>query len=178
VIETARLVLRDWREEDIPAFAAMCADTEVMKYFPKLLGYDEASAMARRIRANLAREGWGLWAVEVKGGAPFIGFVGLSKPEFRPNEQDVEVGWRLARDAWGHGYATEAARAAVAYGFAELALPEIVSFTVPANVPSQRVMERLGMRRDPNADFEHPNVPEGSPLRLHWVWRLARPAQT
>ncbi|HET9988918.1 MAG TPA: GNAT family N-acetyltransferase [Kofleriaceae bacterium] len=174
MIETARLVLRDWREEDIPAFAAMCADPEVMRYFPKLLGYDEASAMARRIRANLAREGWGLWAVEVTGGAPFIGFVGLSKPEFRPDENDVEIGWRLARSAWGHGYATEAARAALAFGFDQLALSEIVSFTVPANVPSQRVMERLGMRRDPSADFEHPNVPEGSPLRLHWLWRKGR----
>jgi len=172
VLETARLALRDWREEDIPTFAAMCADPEVMKHFPRLLPYDEASAMARRIRANLSREGWGLWSVEVKGGAPFIGFVGLSKPEWR---DDVEVGWRLAKTAWGHGYATEAARAALAFGFDQLALPEIVSFTVPANRPSQRVMERLGMKRDPSADFEHPNVPVGSPLRLHWLWRLARP---
>jgi len=150
----------------------MCAATEVMKHFPRLLPYDEASAMARRIRAHLSREGWGLWAVEVKGGAPFIGFVGLSKPEWR---DDVEVGWRLAKTAWGHGYATEAARAALAFGFDQLGLAEIVSFTVPANLPSQRVMERLGMTRDPSADFEHPNVPVGSPLRLHWLWRLARP---
>jgi len=169
MLETDRLILRDWREEDIPTFAAMCADPDVMRHFPRVLSYDEAAMMARRIRTGLARDGWGLWAVEVKAGAPFIGFVGLAKPEFR---DDVEVGWRLAPNAWGHGYATEAARAAVAFGFAQLALPEIVSFTVPANLPSQRVMERLGMVRDPTADFDHPNVPVGSPLRLHWLWRL------
>jgi RimJ/RimL family protein N-acetyltransferase len=169
MLETARLILRDWREEDIPTFAAMGADPDVMRHFPRLLSYDEAATMARRIRASLARDGWGLWAVEIKDGAPFIGFVGLSKPEFR---DDIEIGWRLAPSAWGHGYATEAARAAVAFGFTTLALPEIVSFTVPANLPSQRVMERLGMTRDPSADFDHPNVPIGSPLRRHWLWRL------
>ncbi len=169
MLETPRLRLRDWREEDLPAFAAMCADPEVMRHFPALLSYAEADAMGRRIRASLKRDGWGLWAVDVIGGAPFVGFVGLSRPGFR---DDVEVGWRLAREAWGHGYATEAARAAVEFGFDELELDELVSFTVPANVPSQRVMERLGMRRDPSADFEHPNVPEGSPLRLHWLYRL------
>lgn len=168
MIETARLVLRDWREEDIPTFAAMCADPDVMRHFPRLLSYDEAATMARRIRAGLDRDGFGLWAVEVKGGAPFIGFVGLSKPEFR---DDIEIGWRLAPTAWGHGYATEAATSALAFGFVQLALPEIVSFTVPANLPSQRVMERIGMTRDPEADFDHPNVPEGSPLRRHWLWR-------
>ncbi|MEO8845377.1 MAG: GNAT family N-acetyltransferase [Kofleriaceae bacterium] len=170
MLETARLRLRDWREEDIPTFAAMCADPEVMKYFPALLSYADADAQARRIRSELERDGWGLWAVELKDGAPFVGFVGLSKPTFR---DDVEIGWRLARGAWGHGYATEAARAALDIGFREVGLAEIVSFTVPANLPSQRVMERLGMTRDPNASFEHPNVPVGSPLRLHWLWRLA-----
>lgn len=170
MLETARLILRDWREEDIPTFAAMGADPDVMRHFPRLLSYDEAATMARRIRASLARDGWGLWAVEIKDGAPFIGFVGLSKPEFR---DDIEIGWRLAPSAWGHGYATEAAHAAVAFGFTTLALPEIVSFTVPANLPSQRVMERIGMTRDPSADFDHPNVPIGSPLRRHWLWRVA-----
>jgi len=171
VIETERLVLRDWREEDIATYAAMCADPEVMRHFPALLSFDDASAQARRIRAHLGRAGWGLWAVEIKRGAPFVGFVGLSRPDFRPG--DVEIGWRLARSAWGHGYATEAARAALDHGFVELGLAEIISFTVPANVPSQRVMERLGMVRDPSASFEHPAVPEGNPLRLHWLWRVA-----
>jgi RimJ/RimL family protein N-acetyltransferase len=173
MIETSRLRLRDWREEDIPMFAAMCADPDVMKHFPALLSYADADAQARRIRAELDRNGWGLWAVEVKDDTPFIGFVGLSRPSFRG---DVEVGWRLAKRAWGHGYATEAARAAVEYGFSEIELDEIVSFTVPANLPSQRVMERIGMTRDPNASFEHPNVPVGNPLRLHWLWRLASSA--
>ncbi|MEO8554133.1 MAG: GNAT family N-acetyltransferase [Kofleriaceae bacterium] len=172
MLETARLILRDWREEDIPTFAAMCADPDVMRHFPRLLSYDEAATMARRIRTGLARDGWGLWAVEIKDGAPFIGFVGLTKPDFRPNDEDVvEIGWRLAPTAWGQGYATEAARAALAFGFTTLALPQIVSFTVPANLPSQRVMERIGMTRDPAADFDHPNVPAGSPLRRHWLWR-------
>jgi len=141
VLETARLALRDWREEDIPTFAAMCADPEVMKHFPRLLPYDEASAMARRIRANLSREGWGLWAVEVKGGAPFIGFVGLSKPEWR---DDVEVGWRLAKTAWGHGYATEAARALLQWGFDTLPLNRVQAEADTRNAASARVLEKLG----------------------------------
>ncbi|HEY0253748.1 MAG TPA: GNAT family N-acetyltransferase, partial [Kofleriaceae bacterium] len=153
----------------IPTFAALCADPDVMKHFPARLPYADAEALARRIKAELAERGWGLWAVEVKGGAPFIGFVGLSPPKFRT---DIEIGWRLVKAAWGHGYATEAARAAIAYGFDQLGLPEIVSFTVPANLPSQRVMERIGMVRDPDANFEHPHVPLGSPLRLHWLWRI------
>lgn len=174
MLETARLILRDWREEDIPTFAAMCADADVMRYFPSRLPYGDAEALARRLRSELAERGWGLWAVEVKPaadhtGVPFIGFVGLSQPTFR---DDIEIGWRLAKSAWGHGYATEAARAALDHGFTQLRLAEIVSFTVPTNVPSQRVMERLGMVRDPEASFEHPNVPVGHPLRLHWLWRL------
>ena len=175
MIETARLALRDWREEDIPAFAAMCADDDVMRYFPTRPSYAEAEASARRIKKQLAQQGWGLWAVEETGGAPFIGFVGLAAPSFRPGDEDVvEIGWRLAKTHWHRGYATEAARAALAYGFANLPIDEIVSFTVPTNLPSQHVMERLGMTRDASADFEHPNVPEGHALRLHWLWRLSR----
>jgi RimJ/RimL family protein N-acetyltransferase len=194
MIETSRLRMRDWREEDIPTFAAMCADPIVMKHFPALLSYADAEAQARRIRVELERNGWGLWAVEVKDGAPFIGFVGLSQPKWRADVDNtalpfgsatspgqarlVEVGWRLMPTAWGHGYATEAARAALDHGFHEQGLDEIVAFTVPANVPSQRVMERLGMVRDPSADFEHPNIPVGNPLRLHWLWRIRTPRRT
>ncbi|MFT3699778.1 MAG: GNAT family N-acetyltransferase [Kofleriaceae bacterium] len=175
MIETARLLLRDWREEDIPTFAAMCADDDVMRYFAAKLSYVEAESLARRMKAELAERGWGLWAVEVKDGVPFIGFVGLQPPKFR---SDVEIGWRLAKVGWGHGYATEAARAALDYGFTQLKLPEIVSFTVPTNIPSQRVMERIGMVRDPSANFDHPNIPVGHPLRPHWLWRLAAPPRT
>jgi len=174
-LRTERLVLRPWRAEDIEPFAAMSADPEVMEHFPGLLDRAQVGAMIGRIQAHFAREGFGLWAVEVPGVAPFIGFCGLSRPTFMPV---VEVGWRLARAHWGHGYATEGARAALAWGFANLELDEIVSFTVPANVRSQRVMERIGMHRDPAADFEHPLMPVGHHLRPHWLFRIDRTAVT
>jgi RimJ/RimL family protein N-acetyltransferase len=174
-LRTERLVLRTWRADDADAFAAMGSDPAVMEHFPGLLDRAQSDAMIGRIRAHFTREGFGLWAVEVPGVAPFVGFCGLSRPAFMPV---VEVGWRFARAYWGHGYATEAARAAVAWGFANLELDEIVAFTVPANVRSQRVMERLGMRRDPEADFEHPLLPVGHPLRPHWLFRLGRTAVT
>jgi len=121
--------------------------------------------------------GYGLWAVERKDTAGFIGYVGLWPATFPAHfTPAVEVGWRLAADQWGHGYATEAARAALAHGFDSLGLEEIVSFTSSVNVRSWRVMERLGMRRDANGDFEHPNVPEGHPLRPHILYRIKRPA--
>ena len=175
MLRTERLVLRPWRADDAEPFAAMGADPVVMEHFPSLLDRAQSDAMIGRITAQFDREGWGLWAVEVPGVAPFIGFCGLSRPVFMPV---VEVGWRLARAHWGAGYATEAARAAVQFGFGELALAEIVSFTVPGNVRSQRVMERIGMRRDPDADFEHPLIPAGHPLRHHWLFRVRDTAVT
>lgn len=171
-IETPRLVLRRWRPEDAAPFAALNADPEVMRHFPAPLDRAQSDAMIERIEAHFDRHGDGLWAVEVKGGAPFIGFTGLARPEWLPV---VEIGWRLARAAWGHGYATEAARAALAWGFAHAGVDEIVAFTAPANVRSQAVMTRLGMRRDPDADFEHPRVPVGHPLRPHWLYRISAP---
>ncbi len=153
----------------------MNADPEVMRYFPDRMTREQSDALVDRICAHIDANGWGLWAVEVVGGAPFIGFVGLSAARFEaPFTPAVEVGWRLTPTAWGRGYATEAARAAVAYGFEELALDEIVSFTTVANTPSRRVMERLGMTRDPADDFEHPRVPEGDRTRPHVLYRLRR----
>ena len=176
-ITTPRLHLRQWRDEDLPAFAAMNADPIVMEFFPKRLERGESDALASRIREGFARRGFGLWAVEVSGVADFVGFVGLAVPSFETHFTPcVEIGWRLAREHWGRGYATEAARAALAFGFRELGLDEIVSFTAAINVRSRRVMERIGMTHTPSDDFDHPALPEGHPLRLHVLYRATRSA--
>lgn len=176
-LRTERLLLRQWRDEDLEPFAELNADPETMRYFPAPPTREESDALAERSRRQIDDEGWGLWAVEVRGGASFVGFVGLARPSFEEHfTPAVEVGWRLARRHWGRGYATEAGRAALAYGFDELGLEEIVSFTSRLNAPSRRVMERLGMSHDPADDFEHPRVPLGHPLRPHVLYRLSRPA--
>jgi ribosomal-protein-alanine N-acetyltransferase len=175
ILTTARLRLRQWREEDLAPFAALNADPQVMEFFPKVLTRAESDAVAGRIRDHFARHGFGLWAVEAPGAADFVGFVGLAVPSFEAHFTPcVEIGWRLGREHWGHGYATEAASAALAFGFGARALDEIVAFTVPANIASRRVMGRLGMRRLPADDFEHPAIAEGHPLRPHVLYRLRR----
>jgi RimJ/RimL family protein N-acetyltransferase len=174
-LRTERLLLRQWRDEDLAPFAELNGDPETMRFFPAPPSREESDQLAARERRQIDEEGWGLWAVEVVGGAGFIGFVGLARPSFEARfTPGVEVGWRLARDHWGHGYATEAGRAALAHGFEDLGLEEIVSFTSPLNEPSWRVMQRLGMSHDPADDFEHPRVPVGHPLRLHVLYRLSR----
>ena len=174
-LTTARLRLRQWREEDLAPFAALNADPQVMEFFPKVLTRAESDTVAGRIRDHFARHGFGLWAVEAPGAADFVGFVGLAVPSFEAHFTPcVEIGWRLAREHWGHGYATEAATAALAFAFGDRALEEIVAFTVPANIPSRRVMGRLGMRRLPADDFEHPAIAAGHPLRSHVLYRLRR----
>ena len=174
-IRTARLRLRAWRDEDIEPHAAMNADPRVMEFFPGVLSLEESTALLARGRQRIAERGFGLWPVEVLGGAPFIGMVGLSVPSFEAHFMPaVEIGWRLAADHWGRGYATEAAGAALAYGFDRLGLSEIVSFTTTANARSRRVMEKLGMRRAPEDDFLHPMIAEGHPLRPHVLYRLRR----
>ncbi|MGE0725700.1 MAG: GNAT family N-acetyltransferase [Alphaproteobacteria bacterium] len=176
-IPTARLLLRGWRDTDLPTFAAMNADHRVMAHFPATLDHAETEAMVGRIRAHFATHGFGLWAVEVRGVAPFIGYAGLAVPRFEAHFTPcVEIGWRLARDHWGNGYATEAAAAVLGHAFGPLGLAEVVSFTVPANARSWRVMERIGMARDPASDFEHPVLPAGHPLRPHVLYRLSRAA--
>lgn len=174
-LQTTRLRLRRWRAEDVPLFAAMNADPRVMEHFPKLMTPEETQASVDRIQAHFEEHGFGLWAVEVREVTPFIGYVGLIIPRFQAHfTPAVEVGWRLACEHWGQGYATEAAREALRFGFEELDLREIVSYTVPANTRSRAVMERLGMRHDPADDFEHPLLPEGHPLRRHVFYRLSR----
>jgi RimJ/RimL family protein N-acetyltransferase len=173
-LRTDRLVLRAWRESDREPFAEMNADPVVMEHFPTVLSRAESDAMVDRILDRWARGRPSLWAVEVPGDAPFIGFVGLLEPSFTAAFTPcVEIGWRLAAPFWGHGYAPEGARAALAHGFDTLGLDEIVSFTVPANANSRRVMEKLGMHHDPADDFDHPNLPEGDPLRPHVLYRLS-----
>jgi RimJ/RimL family protein N-acetyltransferase len=178
-LRTDRLLLRQWRDADLDPWAAMNADPEVMEHFPSVMTRQESTAFMTRIRAAIDDRGWGLWAVEVVGGAPFIGFIGL-QPVVDPVMpfDGVEVGWRLARSAWGHGYASEGARAALAYAFEELSLPEVISFTSTTNERSQAVMRRIGLTRDPADDFDHPKVPEGSRLRRHVLYRLRRDAFT
>lgn len=176
-IRTARLVLRGWLHADRKPFAAMNADPEVMRHFPSTLSKAASDRLVNAIAEGWAEHGFGLWAVERLEDGRFLGFTGLSRPAFdAPFMPAVEVGWRLVRDAWGRGYATEAALAAVAFGFESLGLDEIVSFTAPANERSRRVMERLGMTHDPDDDFDHPKLPEDHPLRRHVLYRLSRPA--
>lgn len=173
MLETRRLCLRPWREADLAPFAALNADPEVMRHFPSALDRADSDALAGRISAHIAEHGWGLWAVEVRDGAPFIGFVGLARQTFEaPFTPCVEVGWRLARPSWGHGYATEAAGAALRYAFDVLRLDEVVSMTSRENLPSLRVMQKLGMGWV--CDFDHPRVPEGHPLRPHVLMRIDR----
>ena len=172
-LRTERLVLRRWRPSDRAPFAAMNADPVVMEFYPSLLKPAESDDFVDRIEDHFERHGWGLWAVEVPGVAEFIGYVGLWPAAFEAHfTPAVEVGWRLAAAHWGRGYAPEAAGAVVADGFDRLGLAEIVSFTAAGNLRSQRVMQKLGMHREPGEDFDHPNVPEGSRLRRHVLYRL------
>lgn len=171
-LRTDRLLLRQWRDEDREPFAALNADPIVMEHFPSTMTRRESDAFVDFNIATIAERGWGLWAVEADGA--FIGFVGLNVPRFEAHfTPAVEIGWRLARGAWGHGYATEAARAVLAFAFGELGLEEVVSFTTVENRRSRRVMERIGMTYDPDGDFDHPNVTVER-VRPHVLYRLAR----
>jgi RimJ/RimL family protein N-acetyltransferase len=175
-LRTERLLLRRWRPEDRNPFAALNADPVVMEHFVAPLSRSESDDLVDRIEDTFDREGYGLWAVEVVDGSAFIGFVGLWPVTFdAPFTPAVEVGWRLARRGWGSGFATEAARMAVADAFERLGLDEIVSMTSRGNTRSQRVMEKVGMARDPADDFDHPNVPVDHPIRGHVLYRLPRP---
>lgn len=175
-METDRLLLRRWRQEDREPFAALNRDPEVMRYFPAPLARADSDAMIERIEANFDANGFGLFAVQVCDSGAFIGFVGLWPAGFDAHfTPAVEVGWRLARSAWGNGYATEAARAAVTDGFNRLlGLDEIVSFTAGVNERSQRVMAKIGMTHDPTDDFDHPRLPVGHRLERHVLYRLQR----
>jgi RimJ/RimL family protein N-acetyltransferase len=172
-LRTERLLLRRWRPTDREPFAALNADPEVMRWFHSPLSRAESDALARRIEAGFDERRWGLWALEEHASGRFLGFTGLNPVGFEASfTPAVEVGWRLACDAWGCGYATEAARAALDCAFDWLGLDEVVSFTAAGNARSVAVMERLGMSHDPADDFDHPLLPAGDPLRRHLLYRV------
>jgi RimJ/RimL family protein N-acetyltransferase len=174
-LRTQRLVLRPWRDEDREPFAALNADAQVMEHFPAALTRAQSDELADRIDARFAAQGYGLWAVEIPGETPFIGFVGLMHvPEEMPFAPALEVGWRLARPYWGRGLAHEGAQAAIDFAFAQLGLDEVVAYTARRNLRSRRLMERLGMRHDAGADFDHPGIEPTSPLQPHVLYRLPR----
>lgn len=178
MLETERLILRRWSAADLAPFAALNADSEVMAHFPALLSRAESDDLVERFEAAFDERGFAPWALEVKVTGSFIGYTGLMHQSFPAHfTPAVEVGWRLQRSAWGHGYASEAARAALDYGFDVLDLDEIVSMTAVSNTRSQRVMQRLGMTRDPADDFLHPNVPDDSPIKPHVLYRISRGAR-
>lgn len=172
-IRTERLIVRGWRESDLAPWAAMNADPEVRQYLGQLLTSAQAEAWALNYQDDLERCGFGYWALEVRASGEFIGFTGLGNLDDEMPLAGVEVAWRLARQAWDHGYATEAGTAALQYGFDVLGLPEIVAVTMAANLRSRAVMARIGMTRDLAGDFDDPDVREG-PLRRHVVYRKLR----
>ncbi|GAA2794075.1 GNAT family N-acetyltransferase [Kribbella solani] len=174
-LTTDRLLLRNWKESDREPYAALNADPAVMEHFPAPQTREQSDALIDRNRPAIDERGWGLWALEVRETGEFIGFTGLSVPSFEAAFMPaVEIGWRLAKGAWGNGYASEAARAALAYGFGPAGLDEIVSFTATPNLPSQRVMQRIGMTRDEAGDFDHPRIEVGHRLRRHVFYRISR----
>jgi 3-dehydroquinate dehydratase/shikimate dehydrogenase len=172
-IKTERLLLRPWKEEDLEPFARLNADPRVMEYFPSLKTREESDASVKIASNHIERCGWGFWAVSLIQTGEFIGFIGLDDVHFTaPFTPAVEIGWRLAFDYWGKGYATEGALASLKYGFEKLQLETIVSFATVQNMRSRAVMERIGMHHDPKDDFDHPKMPEGHPLRRHVLYRL------
>ena len=171
--QTPRLILRRWRPSDRAPFAEMNADPVVMEHYRRPLTRRESDAFADWIEERWADDGIGLFAVEVKGGPPFVGYVGLDRPTLdAPFMPAVEIGWRLAADHWGHGYATEAARETVRFAFDDVGLDELVSFTTPQNVRSRAVMQRIGMTHDPTDDFDHPRFMDDERLRRHVLYRI------
>lgn len=174
-IHTARLVLRRWRPSDLAPFAAMNADARVMEFFPGPLTTAESDALVARIQQHFDERGYGLWAVEIPEVTPFAGFIGLSTPRFTAHFTPcTEIGWRLAAEFWGRGYATEGARGVLDYAFESLRLTEVVTLTAVCNQRSRRVMERIGMTHTPADDFDHPLIPPGDRLSRHVLYRARR----
>lgn len=174
---TDRLILRPWQEADLEPFARLNADPKVREYFPGLLSREESDYSVKVMSDHIDRCSWGFWAVSLLQTGEFIGFIGLQEVPFSAHftkDTAVEIGWRLAFEYWGKGYATEGARAALHYGFTTVNLKEIVSFTAVQNMRSRHVMEKIGMHHDPKDDFDHPKLPAGHPLRRHVLYRLQR----
>lgn len=173
MIKTERLILRPWDDEDLKPFADLNADPRVREFFPGILKIEESNAHVKLFSEHIKKYGFGFWAVSLTETNEFIGFIGLQNVTFEaPFTPAVEIGWRLSYKHWGKGYATEGARAALSYGFEELKLAEIVSFTPVQNSRSRHVMEKIGMTNDSKDDFEHPKLPDGHPLKTHVLYRL------
>lgn len=174
-LSTKRLLLREWQETDRLVFAAMNSDPEVMKFFLATLTKEESDALIKRCKQHFASHGFGLWALELKETSQFIGFTGLMIPSFASHFTPcVEIGWRIASPFWNKGYATEAALAVLQFAFEKTDLQEIVSFTTSKNLASRRVMEKIGMTRNPADDFEHPKLPTSHPLSKHVLYRISK----
>lgn len=180
IIETERLILRTWHENDIEPFAEINQDPNVMEHFPALLSKAETLSLIDRIFKHQDTYGYTLYAVELKSTHDMIGFIGLLHRTQEdldvPFNPSTEIGWRLSSKYWGKGYATEGAKAVLDYAFSVLDLPEVVSFTVEANTPSRRVMEKIGLKHNPDDDFDHPKLDVDSPLRRHVLYRLSKAA--
>ena len=175
IVSTERIIIRNWQPLDSLPFAVMNADKQVMEFFPSPLTTIETEAMIARINKHLEQHHFGLWAAELKETGEFIGFIGLSIPNLSASFMPcIEIGWRLAQPYWGRGLATEGAKAVLAYGFNQLKLEEIVSFTTINNVRSRQVMEKIGLSHNVADDFNHPNLPLTHPLSRHVLYRLSR----
>ena len=173
-IETNRLYLRQWQKMDLEPFSKMNSDKDVMEYFPKLLSKEESDAMASKCQSLIEERGWGIWAVSLKDSGAFIGFVGLHQPQYDfPFNPCIEIGWRLDKEFWGYGYATEAANAALKFAFEELELNEVVSFTSKINKRSQLVMQRLKMKNT-KKDFHHPAFEVADPLAEYVLYKITQ----
>ncbi|HSX27092.1 MAG TPA: GNAT family N-acetyltransferase [Chlamydiales bacterium] len=171
MLKTERLLLRPWKEEDLAPFAQISANPKVTEFFPSPLTRAESDARAAKFQKGITETGYGLWAVELLDTHQFIGYIGIQKVPFQAHFTPAhEIGWGLSPAHWGHGYATEGAQASLDFGFTHLSLPKVVAFTVPANLRSRKVMERLGMHHNPADNFEHPLLPPGHPLRLHVLY--------
>ncbi|MGR3973503.1 MAG: GNAT family N-acetyltransferase [Candidatus Rhabdochlamydia sp.] len=177
IIQTERLILRHWKEDDLLPFALLNADPRVRKHFPGVLTADESHQLAFRIQTNITKRGWGYWAVSLLTTQEFIGFIGLEEVDFTAlfthSKPTIEIGWRLAFHHWSKGYATEGAKAALMYGFQQLHLPEIVAFTTRCNERSQNVMEKIGMTHDEELDFDHPKLSSDHPLKRHVLYKIS-----
>ncbi len=174
-LHTERLLLRTWQPADLPGFAALNADPQVMRHFPGVMSRAQSDAMARRMQAHFVTHGFGYWVLERRDQPRLLGVLGLQQVAFAAAfTPAVEIGWRIQRQHWRQGYALEAATAVLAFAFAQLQLEQVLAFTVPANLPSQALMQRLGMQRDPAEDFAHPLLPAGHPLRAHLLYRIGR----
>ncbi len=173
-LETNRILLRQWKNQDLPAFAKLNSDPEVMKYFPNRLNRKESDAIAEKCKSLISENGWGFWALELKNTEEFLGFVGLhSIKADLPFSPCVEIGWRLSKKHWGNGYATESAKTVLDYAFETLKLNDVVSFTTRSNTPSRAIMERLGFSNT-HQNFMHPDIPENSPLAEHVLYKISK----